>query len=112
LTRGCKDHYYLHLDAESGSEGRAEPDGRDLGRRELKEHAACIKERTSSTTKDEEDKQIDIETMRGIMEDRNDGLKGTLRTVLSDEEYKGFLDSLPPAPSAPPEVPAVPNPPK
>jgi hypothetical protein len=66
----------------------------------------------SSATKGEQDKPIDIETMRGIMEDCNDGLKGTLRTVLSDEEYKGFLDSLPPTLPARPEVPALPNPSK
>jgi hypothetical protein len=42
--------------------------------------------------------------MRGIMDDGNEGVKGTLRTVLSDEEYQGFLDSLPPTFSALPEV--------
>jgi hypothetical protein len=63
-------------------------------------------------SKGEEDKGIDIETMRGIMEDCNEGLKGTLRIVLSDEEYQGFLNSLPPTFSALPEVTTVPNPSK
>jgi hypothetical protein len=50
--------------------------------------------------------------MRGMIEDGNEGLKGTLRTVLSDEEYQGFLNSLPPTPSGLSEVTAVPNPSK
>jgi hypothetical protein len=76
------------------------------------EHAACVRERTSRLTRGERDRQIDGETMQQIWEDCDHGLKGTLRTVLSGEEYERFLSSLPPAPPADLEGPTVPIPPK
>jgi len=71
------------------------------------EHVACVMGRLSSATTGEQDKHIDLETMRRIREDCDDGLKSRLRTVLSAEEYKGFLSSLLPAPLASLEGPTV-----
>jgi hypothetical protein len=61
------------------------------------EHAACVRERSRSLTRGEQDKQIDEETRQRIWEDCDHGLKSTLGAVLSAEEYKQFLSSLPSA---------------